>query len=86
MDEISEKDYNKLIEDTDKVLNELSGRLSNVSVKISKNSAEILQAITLIFGEQHIKSDGSSEITFEMFKSLTKSLREVGELKVQEYV
>lgn len=84
--EVDKPEYDELMKEAEQVLVSLSSRLSNVSVKVGKESGEILHAITRLFGPQYIKSDGTSEITFEMFKQLTDSIRKIGESKVEEYI
>ena len=53
---------------------------------MGKSSTEVLNAIKKVFGPKYIKADGTSEITFDMFKQLTDSLKRVGENKVEEYL
>lgn len=84
--EVDKPEYDELMKEAEQVLVSLSSRLSNVSVKVGKESGEILHAITRLFGTQYIKTDGTSEITFEMFKQLTDSIRKIGESKVEEYI
>lgn len=83
---IDKKEYDKLIKDAEEVLVSLSARLSIVTVKVGANSKDVLNAIRVVFGKHYIKSDGSSEITFDMFKQLTESLKSVGKDKVEEYL
>lgn len=84
--DVDKPQYDELMQEAEQVLVSLSSRLSNVSVKVGKESGEILHAITRLFGPKYIKSDGTSEITFEMFKQLTDSIRKIGEAKVEEYI
>lgn len=83
---IDKSEYDNLIKEAESVLDSLSGRLSMVTVLVSKSSPDVLNAIKKVFGDKYIKSDGTSEITFDMFKQLTDSLRRVGESKVEEYL
>lgn len=80
------EDYDATIEKANKVLTELESKLSNVSVNISSSSIDVINAIIALFGSSYIRSDGSSTITFDMFKTVTSKLREVGKVKVGEYV
>ena len=84
--DIDKPEYDKLIKDAEAVLVSLSERLNMVTVSVNKNSVDVITAIQKVFGPKYIKSDGSSEITFDMFKQLTDSLRRVGEAKVSEYI
>ena len=84
--EIDKPEYDKLIKDAEAVLVSLSERLNMVTVSVNASSADVIVAIRKIFGVKYIKSDGSSEITFDMFQQLTESLRKVGEAKVDEYI
>ena len=83
---IDKGEYDKLISDAEEVLVSLSNRLSTVTVIVGKSSTEVLNAIKKVFGPKYIKADGTSEITFDMFKQLTDSLKRVGENKVEEYL
>lgn len=83
---IDKSEYDKLIKEAESVLDSLSNRLSTVTVLVSKSSPDVLNAIKKVFGNKYIKADGTSEITFDMFKQLTESLRRVGESKVEEYL
>ena len=83
---ITESEYTSLMTHADDVINKLEAKLSNVSVKISAASDSVVEAVKVIFGEQYIKQDGSTEITFDMYKQLVKSLKDVGKMKVEEYV
>ena len=84
--DIDKPEYDKLIKDAEAVLASLSERLNMVTVSVNASSADVIVAIRKIFGVKYIKPDGSSEITFDMFKQLTDSLRQVGEAKVSEYI
>lgn len=86
MTEVTEQEYKDIIKEADRVLGQLSTRLENVTVNVNAKSVDVVDAISKLFGAQHIRSDGSTEITFEMFKTVADSLKKIGGLKVGEYV
>ena len=82
----SDREYKNLIEQADKVISELEVKLSGVSVKVSRHSAKVIEAVKVVFGETYINQEGGTEITFEMYKQVLTQLRNIGKLKVEEYL
>ena len=80
------ENYEETLEKADKVLKELEDKLSNVSVNVSKSSEDVIEAVRSMFGSSYIKSNGTTTITFDMYKIITAKLREVGSTKVGEYL
>ncbi len=82
----SNKEYKDLMEQADKVISELEVKLSGVSVKVNKQSTKVIEAVKAVFGETYINQEGGTEITFEMYKQVLTQLRNIGKLKVEEYL
>lgn len=83
---VTQEQYKEVIKEADRVLLQLDERLSNVTVNISAKSVDVVKAVSALFGNQHIRPDGSTEITFEMFKTVADSIKKIGNLKVGDYV
>lgn len=84
--EVTQEEYKEIIKEADRVLSQLDTRLSNVTVNISAKSVYVVQAVSELFGKNHIRPDGSTEITFEMFKMVADSIKKIGNLKVEDYM
>ena len=83
---MTETSYKETLTEAENVLKELEGKLTNVSVNIDKNSGQVLEAIRLVFGSDYIRSDGTSTITFDMYRKVVDNLRVLGNAKVGEYI
>ena len=86
MTEVTAQEYKDLMKEADRVLSQLTSRLENVTVNVSPKSEDVVEAVAKIFGRDHIKSDGSTTITFEMFKAVSDSIKKIGALKAGEYM
>lgn len=84
--ELSKKEVEDIMAETEGVLNELDNMLSTVEVVVTKKSPKVIQAISKLFGGGFIRSDGSAVITYKMFQQVNKMLRESGKAKIQEYL
>lgn len=82
----SKEEIKDLLKETEGVLDELESTLSTVEVVITQKSPKVIQAISMLFGNSFIRSDGSAVITYKMYKQVNKMLRIAGKAKVQEYL
>ena len=83
---VTENEYKDVLNRAEEAIAELNSNLSNVSVTVPKESTEIITAIKLIFGSSAINTDGSAIITYSMFNKVVANLRQMGSLKVGEYL
>lgn len=83
---VSKKEIEELLAETEGVLNEVDNMLSTVEVVVTNKTPKVLQAISMLFQGNFIRSDGSAVITYKMFQQVNKMLRESGKVKIQEYV
>lgn len=81
---VTEKEYKEVMAAANAAIKELNSDLSNITIRVSKGSTDVITAIKYIFGPNYINSDGSSSITYEMFATVTDKVRQAGSLKVQE--
>ena len=84
--EVTQEEYKDIIKEADRVLAQLTTRLENVVVNVSPTSVDVVTAVSKLFGSNHIRPDGSTEVTFEMFKTVSDSIRKIGNLKVEDYL
>ena len=82
----SNREYTELLQKADETIIELETKLNGVSIKVGASSTKVIEAVKAVFGPSYIKQDGSTELTFEMYKKVSEALREIGKLKVQEYL
>lgn len=75
-----------ILKETEGVLDELDNTLSTVEVVVTQKSPKVIQAISMLFGNSFIRSDGSAVITYKMYQQVNKMLRISGKAKVQEYL
>lgn len=80
------EEYKSIVEEAENVLADINKDLSTVSVNIKASSVEVIKAILMLFGKDYINSDGSSKITYEMYKQVNSMLRDAGKMKLQEYL
>lgn len=84
--DIQKEDLDKIIKETEGVLDELGEMLSTVEVKVTSKSPDVIKAISSLFGASKIRSDGSAIITYKMYKEVNKMLRVAGSAKVGSYL
>lgn len=82
----TEKEYTDIINVANTAINELESELSNIVINVGPSSKEVLTAIKYIFGPSYIATNGTSQITYEMFSIVANKLRAAGKLKVGEYL
>lgn len=84
--EKTKEEITEILKKAEEVSEESDSMLSNIFIKIPSTSTKVIQAIVYVFGKSYIKADGSSIITYEMFKNVNQTLRKAGKVKVGEYV
>lgn len=82
----TEKEYTEVIQSAEQAIAELEQELSSIIINVGANSKDVLTAIKYIFGPSYISSNGTSQITYEMFSTVASKLRSAGKLKVGEYL
>lgn len=66
---------------------ELRSKLYKLSVTIDgTKNPELIKAIRHIFGDSYVYSSGNSAITYDMYCSLLRLLKQVGQKKTEELV
>ena len=84
--EKSKEEIESILKETEGVLDELNNTLSTVEVVVTQKTPKVIQAISRLFGDSFIRSDGSAVITYKMYQQVNKMLRISGKAKVQEYL
>lgn len=84
--EKTQEEISEILEEAKQVSSELDESLTNIIVNVPKTSTKIIEAISFLFGKEYIKQDGSSAITYAMYKEINNTLRKLGKIKSGESV
>lgn len=63
---------------------DLSEKLTHVSIRIPSNDTSLIESTKKVFGEEYILEDGSVKLTYEMYRSLVNLIRDLGKLTSNE--